>query len=80
MYINKKTYMICIRVKTLKSMKAIFLIDFLLGTGVYFTAKLITSSLVLATLGSVAGSEGYKWRQRRKRLRIISIPKKEWPV
>ncbi|WP_138493565.1 hypothetical protein [Paenibacillus pinistramenti] len=73
----RKVFVLYINGKTLKSVKSLVLIDLLLGTGFYFAAKIMTSSLLIASLGSMAGSEGVKWRLRRQRTRVITVPVKK---
>lgn len=77
---TRKVYLLYIKSKTLNSIKAVFLIDMLLGTGIYLATKIITSSMLLASLGSMVGSEGYKWRLRRQGSRLISVPRSEWSM
>jgi hypothetical protein len=46
------------------TLQKILLIDIIIGSGLYAIIKLISSSLLLATIGSLAGTEGIKTIQR----------------
>jgi hypothetical protein len=46
------------------TLQKILLIDIIIGSGLYAIIKLISSSLLLATIGSLAGTEGIKTFQR----------------
>ncbi|ANS74421.1 hypothetical protein AWM70_07375 [Paenibacillus yonginensis] len=75
----RKVYVYAISGKTVRSIKIIILVDVLLGTGLYFTVKWVTSSLLISTIGSIAGSEGYKWRLRKQRFKVVSVKKRPYP-
>ncbi|QMV44800.1 hypothetical protein FPL14_29300 [Cohnella cholangitidis] len=46
------------------SIQKFVLIDLMLGTGLYYVVKIIYSSVIVATIGSLIGTEGVK-RLRR---------------
>lgn len=46
------------------TLQKFLLIDIIIGSGLYAIIKLISSSLLLATIGSMAGTEGIKIIQR----------------
>lgn len=46
------------------TLQKILLIDIIIGSGLYVIIKLISSSLLIATIGSMAGTEGIKTIQR----------------
>ena len=55
--IMNKPIIIFIRTSTIKR---VILFDIILGTGIYYGITLISSSLIIATLGSFFGTEGAK--------------------
>lgn len=46
------------------------LIDLVIGSGLYYIIKLISCSLLLATIGSMAGTEGIKTIHRPAAARV----------
>ncbi|WP_410768853.1 hypothetical protein [Fontibacillus sp. BL9] len=58
-----------------KTIKNLVLIDLLLGTGIYFVIKIIGSSIIFASIGSMVCSEGVKWKIKGPKLRVIDINK-----
>ncbi|RCX23771.1 hypothetical protein DFP94_1011373 [Fontibacillus phaseoli] len=54
-----------------KTIKNLVLIDLLLGTGMFFVIKIIGSSIIIASIGSMACSEGVKWKLKGSKLRVI---------
>ncbi|WP_373921318.1 hypothetical protein [Peribacillus muralis] len=42
------------------TIKRFFLLDLIVGTGIYFTVKFISSSVLIASIGSFIGTEGIK--------------------
>lgn len=73
----KKVYLLHLNGKAIVTIKSLILIDILLGSGIYYAAKLLTSSLVIASLGSMAGCEGYKWRINNLNTRVVTVPKQQ---
>lgn len=48
-----------------KPIKYILIIDLVIGTGIYYIVKIVASSVTIATVGSVIGSEGIKRIEKR---------------
>ncbi|WP_435922196.1 hypothetical protein [Paenibacillus sp. DYY-L-2] len=42
------------------SIQKFIVIDLILGTGIYYVAKIISSSAIVATIGSMIGTEAVK--------------------
>ncbi len=58
-----------------KTITNLVLLDLLLGTGIYYFIKIIGSSIIIASIGSMACSEGVKWKLKGQKLRVIDINK-----
>ena len=58
-----------------KPIKSILMIDLVVGTGIYYIVKIVVTSAVLATAGSVIGSEGIK--RFGKRNAIVPVKRKQ---
>lgn len=64
-----KPQKVLIHIITKKTIKRFVIIDLVLGSGIYSAVKIISSSLILATISSIAGSEGIK------KIRNVPLPK-----
>ncbi|WP_285768431.1 hypothetical protein [Peribacillus sp. SI8-4] len=42
------------------AIKKFLVLDLIVGTGIYFTIKIISSSIIMASVGSFIGTEGIK--------------------
>lgn len=47
-------------------LKRFLLLDMMAGTGIYFTVKVVTASVVAGMVGSVIGTEGLKRWPRKE--------------
>ena len=56
-----------------KTVKKMVLIDFLLGTGVYYGIKLISSSLIIASIGSMACCAVTTRKMKGPKIRVLSF-------
>jgi hypothetical protein len=54
------------------TLQKILLIDIVIGSGLYYIIKIISSSLLIATIASMAGTEGIKTINRS----VSNSPKK----
>lgn len=52
------------------TLQKFLLIDIIIGSGLYYIIKLISSSLLIATIGSMAGTEGIKTINRPAAARV----------
>ena len=55
------------------TIKRVILFDFILGTGIYYVVTMISSSMLIATIGSLIGTEGAKRVQRPINGKIIRV-------
>ncbi|MCY8232558.1 hypothetical protein [Priestia endophytica] len=54
------------------TIKKIVVVDLFFGTGIYYAAKIISASVMIGMISSIAGTEGVKRFQKRKnRERIL---------
>ena len=56
------------------TLRNLMIFDLAAGSGVYFTVKVLTGSLLFATAGSMAGTEAIKRLTQLGRKRIIPVP------
>lgn len=46
------------------TLKRFILVDILLGTTIYYAIKMLSSNMIIATIGSIIGTEGIKKLRR----------------
>lgn len=55
------------------TIKRVILFDIILGTAIYYVVEMISSSTIIATIGSLIGTEGVKKLRRPINGKIISV-------
>ncbi|PFW66736.1 hypothetical protein [Bacillus pseudomycoides] len=58
--LNRKNDQIVIHIIKGSIIKKILILDLITGTGIYYIIKFISSSILIALIGSIVGTEGIK--------------------
>ncbi|PDY44206.1 hypothetical protein [Bacillus pseudomycoides] len=58
--LNRKNDQIVIHIIKGSTIKKILILDLITGTGIYYIIKFISSSILIALIGSIVGTEGIK--------------------
>ncbi len=62
--LNRKNDQIFIHIIKCSTIKKFLILDLVTGTGIYYVVKFISSSVLIALIGSIIGTEGIKKIQK----------------